>query len=159
MTMFSSGLFDTRTRSLRPTIAMRHMSDMLESTWKLKKYFFLLREIIAKSWEYNHLGCVFPWSVWPDQASSLKESANLSWSNFRHLRDLSPARGRSKLNERKQKGCRPCWSAIILTNNVTTTPTIHPDNKNTIKSDHKSQWKVRQWVANKWQVKKSKFTH
>ena len=85
------------------------------------------------------------WSVWPDQASSLKEPANLSWSNFRHLRVLSPARGRSKLNERKQKGCRPCWSAIILTNNVTTTPTIHPDNKNTIKSDHNSQRKIRRY--------------
>ena len=122
---------------------------MLESTWRLKKYFFSLERNNCKKLGVKSPWLCFPlvWSVWPDQASSLKESANLSWSNFRHLRVLSPARGRSKLNERKQKGCRPCWSAIILTNNVTTTPTIHPDNKNTIKSDHNSQWKNRQWVV------------
>ena len=149
ITMFSSGLFDTHTRSLRPTIAMRHMSDMLESTWELKKYLFSLERSNCKKLGVQSPWLCFPlvWSVWPDQASSLKESANLSWSNFRHLRVLSLARGRSKLNERKQKGCRPCWSAIILTNNVTTTPTIRSDNKNTIKSDHNLQWKMCQWVG------------
>ena len=123
------------------------MSDILESTWKLKKYFFSPERNNCKKLGVKSPWLCFPlvWSVWPDQASSLKEPANLSWSNFRHLRVLSPARGRSKLNERKQKGCRPCWSAIILTNNVTTTPTIHPDNKNTIKSDHNSQRKIRRY--------------
>ena len=39
----------------------RRMSDMLSRHGSSRNIFFLLKEIIAKGWEWNHLGCVFPW--------------------------------------------------------------------------------------------------
>ena len=65
MTMFSSGLFDTHTRSLKSNncIAMRqaYVRYARVDMEAQEIFFFLLKEIIAKSWEWNHLGCVFPW--------------------------------------------------------------------------------------------------
>ena len=61
--MFSSGLFDTHTRSLKSNNC--YETGICQICWSRhgssRNIFFLLKEIIAKSWEWNHLGCVFPW--------------------------------------------------------------------------------------------------